>query len=256
MRLGFIGTGTISEALVIGLSTAPGAPTIKVSPRTEAISRRLADRFANVTRADSNQAVIDASDIVMLAMRPAQVEEVLGELRFDKGQTVISLVASLGLSALAALVPNVRLFRFTPLPMVAERRGPMLLFPHDVEMSALLSPLGTLIVPQSEAEFRELGGPSGFMSSYFALQQALIAGLVDKGIGAGTARLYVRSLMAALGETGLAEGGQEGSKLVSEHETPGGINFNTRRVLGAAGWFDKPSSVFAEVAAIPRNKLT
>lgn len=251
MRLGIIGTGVIAEALVIGLSTAPNPPDVIVSPRSEAISTRLAADYANVTRAESNQAVIDASDILLLAVRPTQVEETLAGLSIPARRLVVSLVASLTLDALGKLLPNTRLGRLIPLPMIAHHRGPILLYPAIEELVPLLNPLGTLIVARSESEFATFVGPSAFMSSYFALQAGLIAGLTEKAIAPEAARLYIRSLFEALGQTGLAQADAEAAGLIPDHETPGGLNYNTRRLLTEAGWFDKPSQTFTEVAAIP-----
>ena len=50
MILGFIGTGTLSAAVIDGLVHVHGqALSIHVSPRSEATSRALAERYANVT---------------------------------------------------------------------------------------------------------------------------------------------------------------------------------------------------------------
>ena len=67
MRIGFLGTGAITEAVVTGLATAPEPPDIVVSPRTIARSRALAQCFGNVAVAADNQAVLDRADIVVLA---------------------------------------------------------------------------------------------------------------------------------------------------------------------------------------------
>ena len=74
MRIGFIGTGTISAAVVEGLQSLPDAPEIVLSPRSEATSIALAAKFAKVSRAQSNADAAKA-DIVFLGMRPAQPRE-------------------------------------------------------------------------------------------------------------------------------------------------------------------------------------
>jgi len=71
VRLGFVGTGAITSAIVTGLNAAGiGDDTILVSPRNAETAASLAAMFAGVTVAASNQAVLDGSDIVMLAVRP------------------------------------------------------------------------------------------------------------------------------------------------------------------------------------------
>ena len=66
MRLGFVGTGTIAAAMVEGL----GGGAV-LSPRGAVVAADLSRRFPGVTVADSNQAVLDQSDMVVLAMWPA-----------------------------------------------------------------------------------------------------------------------------------------------------------------------------------------
>ena len=65
MRLGFIGTGNITAAMVEGLGGG-----VVLSPRGAEMAAGLADRFPDVTVAESNQSVIDKCDMVVLAIRP------------------------------------------------------------------------------------------------------------------------------------------------------------------------------------------
>ena len=63
MRLGFIGTGTITTAMVTGLCTAAETPEhILVSPRNAERAAGLAEAFTQVAVAKDNQEVIDGSD--------------------------------------------------------------------------------------------------------------------------------------------------------------------------------------------------
>src|SRR3546814_4767767 len=80
-RLGLIGTGTIAAAIVEGLALSGNEP-ILLSPRNADISAALARRISHVGVASVNQAVIDASDLVILAVRPQNADAGLGPLRF------------------------------------------------------------------------------------------------------------------------------------------------------------------------------
>lgn len=71
MRLGFVGTGAITSAIVTGLNAAGiDGDTILVSPRNAETAAALAAKFPNVTVAASNQAVLDGSNVVIIAVRP------------------------------------------------------------------------------------------------------------------------------------------------------------------------------------------
>lgn len=94
MKYGFIGIGTLAEAIIDGLiGTKLSVDSVIVSPRNAQVSARLAARHGVVTIASHNQAVVDNSDMVFIAVRP-QVVSVLTSLKFPKGQHVVSLVAA------------------------------------------------------------------------------------------------------------------------------------------------------------------
>jgi len=78
---------------VEGLCTSSIEKThIYLSPRNETSARRLAEKYAQVQRLESNQQVIDQSDIVFIAVRPAVAVEVLRSLVFREKHIVVSLV--------------------------------------------------------------------------------------------------------------------------------------------------------------------
>src|ERR1017187_7079782 len=131
MTLGFVGTGAIASAIVTGLTSEGGARlTIRLSPRNAGVAAGLASRFENVSVCASSQEVLDKSETVVLAVRPQVAEEVLSGLRFSSGQIVISLVAGFSARRIADLVtPARKIWRAIPLPSVAQRRGPIALYP-------------------------------------------------------------------------------------------------------------------------------
>src|SRR5215475_11388411 len=94
-RLGFVGVGTIAEALITGMCAGgEQRATFLLSPRNADTAKRLAERYSFAAVARDNQAVIDGSDIVFLAVRPQVAAEVLGGLKFRPDQRVVSLIAA------------------------------------------------------------------------------------------------------------------------------------------------------------------
>jgi len=103
MRLGFIGAGTITAHMVRGLQGSALADwPVVLSPRNVETAAALAT-LPGVTVAASNQAVVEACDIVILAVRPQIAEDVLSDLRIAPDQLVISLIAGLRLPQIATL---------------------------------------------------------------------------------------------------------------------------------------------------------
>ncbi|MBB4188505.1 pyrroline-5-carboxylate reductase [Sinorhizobium terangae] len=77
--IGFLGTGTISKAIITGLLADPAFTNpIVVAPRNAEIAANLAATYPQVTIAEDNQAVADSTDVVFLAVRPQIAAEVTG----------------------------------------------------------------------------------------------------------------------------------------------------------------------------------
>lgn len=239
MTLGFVGTGVISAAVIEGICKAwANRYAIHVSPRSEATSRALAERHANVQRAATNEEVVEASEVVFLGMRPQQMREVVASLPFRDGQIVVSFIAGASVEALQALIPaKVRLCRVTPLPMIAELKGPVVLQPRIDEIHELLTPLGTLIEVESAEDMATLGIGSGLMSGFFTLALEAVDQLAEEGIPRDVGRKYIFSMFAALSETGLSAPVSDLALLPEQHETEGGINEACRERLAELGWF-------------------
>jgi len=238
LRLGFVGTGALAEAIVQGLRLAGGHHPIHLSPRSEERSRALAAAYDDVTRAESNAAVVEASDVVFLGVRPQQVADLAG-LPFRGDQTIVTLLAGTPLERVRALTgPAGRLVRVLPLPSIRHRRGPIVMTPADPLVEVLFAGLGDLIVVERESDLAAIGTASAVMSTHFQLQASVVGWLEAKGLPAAEATLYVRSLFAGLGETGLAAT-RQGERLVPEDfETPGGLNERGRAYLNEHRWFD------------------
>jgi len=105
MKIGFIGIGKIAGAIVEGLCTsAIENAEIFLSPRNEKNSLCLAGKYANVHRLESNQEVLNRSDVLMIALRPASAKEILRSLQFDRRHIVISLIPLLKYADLVSAV--------------------------------------------------------------------------------------------------------------------------------------------------------
>ncbi len=179
MNLGFIGTGTISAAIVRGLGDGFGErSTIHLSPRSKAVATALAAEFAHVHVAASNQAVLDASNVVMLAVRPQVAREVIPPLRFRPDHHVISLIATLSLEALGDLVTPARtIAKAVPLPAVALGRGATAIYPPDPVAAGLFDRTGTAIQVDDPMKFDALTAATATMASYFAFADAIASWL-------------------------------------------------------------------------------
>jgi pyrroline-5-carboxylate reductase len=253
MQIGFIGTGTISAAVIEGLQSLPDAPEMLVSPRSETISTRLALRFPKVRRAASNAEVATA-DMVFLGMRPMHLDEAMAGIAFSNRQIVASMVAGFSLNEIHVRWPRATACRVIPMPGAARRKGPVAIYPAVEEVVDLMSPLGDVFVVADEGRLG-FGGVNAFMSSYFELQRALIEVGTAAGIAEAESRRYVVSLLGMLADTAQQTPPDAFGHLVEEHQTKGGLNERVRAALLAQGWFDVPRAALSATTTLGYKKL-
>jgi pyrroline-5-carboxylate reductase len=236
MTLGFVGTGAITAALVEGLAATGDDRPITLSPRNAEVAARLAGRFAHVSVAPDNQAVLDRSDLVVLAIRPQIAGEVLGRLAFRAGQRVVSLIATMPLDRLRSLTaPAGDVTRVVPLPSAARRQGPIVIYPPDPAIVALFDRVGTTIPLNDESEFEVFTAGTALMSSQFAIAGAAVQWMARRGIAEGTARDFFAAMLEGLAGTAVAQPERGFSQLAEEHQTPGGLNEQVLHLLERHG---------------------
>jgi pyrroline-5-carboxylate reductase len=155
MQLGFIGTGELTSSIVTGLVLVWHHIAFdSLVPEKCAVARELSNRFGGISVASFNQEVLDHSDTIIIAVRPAAARGVLSELRFGPDHQVISLVSRLSLLSLSRLVPPAtRIARAAPLPSTARRLGPTAICPADLAALDLFAELGTVFPVEAEREF-------------------------------------------------------------------------------------------------------
>jgi pyrroline-5-carboxylate reductase len=212
MKLGFVGTGAITAAIVTGLNSAPGKQhSIRLSPRNAKIASELATRLPGVLVAASNQDVLDSGDVIVLAVRPQVAQSVVSELRFRPDHHVISLISTFSLASISGLVaPATKVTRAVPLPSVADRL-----------VAELFDRLGTAIEVESESEFDALCAATATIASYFAFADAIASWLAGQGVPGPKARDYVTRIFAGLN---VEVAGRSLKSLADGHSTRGGIN--------------------------------
>ena len=184
MKLGFVGTGAITEAVVTGLmKSRSDISAIVVSPRSAGrcipTGRDVSDR----ARGRDNQDVVDSADIVFLAVRPQIAEEVVKALRFREQQQVVSFIAAVQIEALAGWIGvPVTITRTIPLPFVAELRGATAIYPPNEQVAELFSSLGTAVQAENLKQYDLFGAASALMATYFGLLETSARWLEAEGM--------------------------------------------------------------------------
>ncbi|MDL2403642.1 pyrroline-5-carboxylate reductase [Rhizobium mayense] len=226
MKLGFVGTGTITEAVVTGLMKARSdIEEIVVSPRNPEIAGRLAARYPVVRIGADNQAVVGGSEIVFLAVRPQIATEVIEPLQFRAGQHVVSFIAVTQIETLRTWIKiPVEISRAIPLPFVADLQGATAIYPPDEKIADLFSSLGVAVQTNEIRQYDLLGAASALMGTYFGLLEASARWLEAEGMPYDQAGLYLKQLFSGLSQAALASGAASFEEMRAEFSTKGGLN--------------------------------
>ena len=234
-RLGFIGTGTITAAMVRGLKASRLADwPILLSPRNAALAAELAETFAGVAIAADNQAVIDGSDMVFLAVRPQVAEGVLRPLRFRDGQNVVSLIAGVSCDTITAWTGAQQVTRAVPLPFVETRADVTPIYPPQADVANVFDALGKALPVADLHAFDTYAATSALMGTYFGLLETAADWMVQQGLNGDEAKSYLASLFGNLGDV-LRHDARSLPELRAAHSTLGGLNEQLFTQFAAAG---------------------
>src|SRR3954463_3082317 len=107
MNLGLIGAGNMASALARGI----GAPVLVSDVEAER-ARALADELGGQAL-DSNAEVAERADVVVLCHKPAQLEQVAGEIA-DKVRAVASILGATRTEQIENAYPGAPVYRFIP----------------------------------------------------------------------------------------------------------------------------------------------
>ena len=167
--LGILGVGHLASYVVAGLRNARDDRKIILSPRNQQRQQMLVKSYG-CEGANSNQEVVDTADILLLCVRPQQLENLLESVKFSPGQLVVSCIAGVPLAQLQRQLRDQTVVRTMPLACAEVGQGAVPVYPSNAQATELLRRLGTLVELNSEAEF-ELATVAacmnGWMFSYF-----------------------------------------------------------------------------------------
>ncbi len=170
----FIGGGNMAQALIGGLiSRGLPATRITVSDPVEKVRALLAEKEINVT--GDNSAAIQDADIVVLAVKPQVLAQVLQPLKgLVNNKLIISIVAGAEIATLSALLGTERIVRVMPNTPALVQTGAHGLYANasvetsDRELaSQVLASTGLTIWVESEAQIDAVTAVSGSGPAYF-----------------------------------------------------------------------------------------
>jgi pyrroline-5-carboxylate reductase len=233
---GILGVGALGEAIVNGLCRdVDDAPPVVLSPRSATTADALAQAHPSVQVAGSNQEVVDASTVVVVCLRQADVP-ILRELEWRPSHVVVSAVAGLGGDALAAAVaPATQVARAVPMPAVARRGWATPVRPPVPAAMVLFELLGGAIPIESDEQYDAIFTGLGTVAPFFEYLGTIAEFLTDHGLPESAARRLLSSSFAGVVEP-LGDPDVPGfAELLRAHATPGGGNDQLAILMREAG---------------------
>ena len=239
MKLGFIGTGQISKAVINGiLNSKINYSKIYISKRNTKISSNLKRKSKKIIIFKNNQEIINRSDWVFLAVTPSVGNKILKNLKFKKKQTVISFISTIKMNELKKYIKvTSKIVRAIPLPPISLKKGPVPIFPPNNKVKLFFDQIGTTVEVKNEKSSLNFWATSSMMAPFYELLKTLSSWLISKGIKKNDAQKYITSLFVALSEDAMVNSKKDLKILVKNSQTPKGLNEQAVNELRKSGFY-------------------
>ncbi|WP_434316350.1 pyrroline-5-carboxylate reductase [Leifsonia sp. P73] len=248
--IAMLGAGSMGRAILSGL-TAPGVSVdggIRVTNRSKARAAELAGipgvtAYSTEHDGDANRAAVDGAELVIVAVKPGMVPDLLHEIAdsLTPGAIVVSVAAGVTIKTFESLLPpSVIVVRSMPnTPAVVGKAVTGIspgtrTEPDDLALvRALFETVGEVVeVPESQLD--ALSTISGSGPAYvFFLVEALTAAAIEKGFTPEQARTLVNGTFLGASEL-LVSSGEDPAELRRRVTSPNGTTERAIAVLADA----------------------
>ena len=214
-RIAIIGGGNLGTAIAEGLlkSKFSKADELIITKRNTSTLKEFKDKNVGVT--DDNEAAVKKSEVIILAIKPFQVEEVLNSIKKEltAGKILISVVTGVLISEMDAVTrKTIPVFRAMPNTAIAIQQSMTCICSHraaanDIKyVHELFSKLGK--VATIDEKLMEAATVLGACGTAYAMRyiRANIQGGIEIGFDATTASLIAAQTVKGAAELLLVKG--------------------------------------------------
>ena len=239
MKIGFIGTGEITKAVVSGiLSSRLKIKKIYLSERNKKISRQLSKRSKKIKIIKDNQDIINNSNWLFLSVTPAVGNKILHNYKFKKNQVIISFISTIKLENLKKIIKKkTNIVRAIPLPPIKYMKGPIPIFPPNKKVKKFFENLGNVIEIKNEKKSNYLWTTSSLMAPFYHLLLTTSKILQRGGVNKLVSENYTKSLFYGLAYSALNENNEDLKNLIKKSQTPKGLNQQALNELKNKGFY-------------------
>lgn len=245
MKVAIIGAGNMGGAIARGLAGGHyvKAEEITVSNPSKEKLNRLKEAYPNMHITHNNKEAASDADIVIIAVKPWKVEEVVKPLRLRQPQILVSVAAGLNFETLAHYVdPEMPIFRIIPNTAIAERASMTLVAARNASESQtqtmldLFNEMGLAMLIE-EKQFAAATSLTSCGIAYVLkyIQAAMQAG-VEMGIKPQDAMKMVAQTVEGAAQLLLQNESTHPALEIEKVTTPGGITIKGINELEHSGF--------------------
>jgi len=213
--------GELALYTIKGLRGGGYSGPVLLSPRNQQKTAYLQQHFGCEVQAD-NQAVVNASDYVVIATRPAHCLDTLADLEFKPGQVLISVVAGIEILQLRTVLPaDLDIVRAMPVSSAEASASPTLIYPDQDFVREMFDFCGNAIAVDNEAFFTQGSILACVYCWFFSLYQELIEATEGPNLPAGLSAELVMGMAKGAAELALANQDQSPGEIATGIATEG-----------------------------------
>ena len=248
MKIAFIGGGNMGEAMLSAILARGLSPpqSISVSDINEARRQHLEQKHG-VAVMSSNRLAAEKGEVVVLAVKPQNLAEVMAELsgQLKPAQLVLSIIAGATIQTLSSGLSHNRVVRAMPNTPAQIAEG-ISLWTATAEVSeqqrgwasSILGAIGKEIYVDDEKYIDMATAVSGSGPAYFfLLAEALVEAAVRIGLPGDMAQELVLQTMLGSGHL-IQESGKQPAELRRMVTSPGGTTAEALGELEKGGFSD------------------
>lgn len=241
MKIGFIGTGEIAKAVILGITNSKlKYKKIYISKRNTKISKFLRSKNNKVKVINNNQKIIDHSDWIFLSITPEVGRKILKHLKFRSSQKIISFISTIKMHELKKYIGKKSIIiRAIPLPPISLGVGPVPIYPKNKDVKNFFDKIGTTIEINSEKLSLNFWTMSSMMAPYYEMLNFLSSWLSKRGLSKDKSEKYISSLFFGLSKNAYQNKYKDLKELVKKSQTPKGLNEQTLQELKKMDFYKK-----------------
>lgn len=194
-HLGIIGVGELAEFILRGLRHAGDRRKVLLSPRNAARAASLA-RDCDAEICADNQAVLDAAELILVAVPPKDAYATIGALTWQPHHVLVCVAIDVDCTGLQRQAPGARIVRAMPSSCLAINRGGTPIFPVEPTAAAFFATLGDVVAVETETQFETAAALASYYLWSFAVMDAVAEQAVAQGLPPRMARQLTASLTA------------------------------------------------------------